>query len=368
MKAFTDSFFSVFLRYKELYKKRNKCYINYAEEYNEFVINNFWYLNYFYTELLVSIKDDSAFEKVIKNYFYFNPDICRQYLNSNDRTDVEFVRNYIKLDFEFLKKLYDDLILYHYTNFDSLGKIIEGHNLKFSNITLKSNDNTEGAYLDKYFDKYHSKFFNKVDDLKNNQDNYAFCLSSKKDDVAQWARYAGYDGACLVFSVKELFDYFSNYLIKYQGVFFITPLKYASFEKISKKDYVAELAFLNLTTEHQSLFNALRLMFKHQSFESEREYRLYFCLDKNNDNLNEIDILKKNFTDGSIMMEIAREKFTSIIPQIIFGPHSKERDRQNIIKKLKDKGFEKITCIKSDCPIKQDKKCSTVPAIDLLFE
>ena len=44
--------FSVFLRYKELYKKRNKCYINYAEEYNEFVINNFWYLNYFYTELL----------------------------------------------------------------------------------------------------------------------------------------------------------------------------------------------------------------------------------------------------------------------------------------------------------------------------
>ena len=32
--------FSVVLRYKELYKKRNNCYINYAEEYNEFVINN----------------------------------------------------------------------------------------------------------------------------------------------------------------------------------------------------------------------------------------------------------------------------------------------------------------------------------------
>ena len=266
--------FFVVLRYKELYKKRDNCYINYAEEYKEFVKNNFWYLNYFYTELFLSIEsieNAEALESVIKNYFYFNPDISCQYLNSNNSADVELVINYIKKDLELLKHLYDDLTLFHYTTIKSLEKILEGHNLKFSNLALKSNDNSEGTYLDKYSFLYHSEFLNNINDIKRNQANYAFCLSSQKDDVAQWARYAGYDGVCLAISVKKLFDYLLTYLIKSKGSFFITPLKYASFEDISKKDYVAEVAFYNLQAGFLSHFNALRLMFKHQSFESERE-------------------------------------------------------------------------------------------------
>ena len=82
---------------------------------------------------------------------------------------------------------------------------------------------------------------------------------------------------------------------------------------------------------------------------------MYFCLDKNKENLNGIDILRKEVTDDSIMMDLTKEKFESIIPQIIFGPHSKETEQQEIKKKLKEMGYEKITCIQSNCPLKEDK-------------
>gem|GEM_PF-4919373 len=366
-KTIYEFLFLLLEQYRDLFNKRNGQYKDYDEIYHNFIKLNFWYLNFLYTTFYLSIDLSSSecfkyYSSLLQIYSKCNPNLKELKLDFENQDslkdeDLKIVASVLQEDHKLIRHLYDDLYFYHYTNTTALKKILEGHNLKFSNLDKCSNDKTEGNYLDNYL---RSLFNDDLDDYKNiklQQVVYSFSLSCQADDVAQWARYANYDGVCLVFSCNLLFDYISEYLKKAKDSFFVCPLRYTKFENIQTKDMAAELSLYNLQTRSNSIYNQLRFMFKHISFESEREFRLFFCNDKKRNNISEIEIFSFS-SDGSLMMDLSKNKFSAIIPEIIFGPETREKEKKEIKNLMAKLGYTKIKCINSSCPIKinEDKK------------
>lgn len=360
-KSIYEFLFILLEQYRDLFEKKNGNYKDYDEIYKNFIKINFWYLNYLYINFYIAVdlssKDwTSNFLSILRIYSECNPklkDLNYDFENPEciKEDDLKKIDLLFRKDHRLISHLYDDLYFYHYTNVDALKKILKGHNLKFSNLDRYTNDKSEGKYLDKYLDSFLNVNIENCKEINSNQDIYSFSLSCQEDDVAQWARYAKYEGVCLVFSCKALFQYINVYLKKAKGSFFVCPLKYTKFEKIPTRDMAAEISLYNLLNIGYSSYNQLRFMFKHISFESEREYRLYFCNDKTKNFIDELEIF--SFTsDGSLMMDLGQKEFPNIITNIIFGPKTAEKDKTEIKNLLSCFDYKKIECINSCCPIR----------------
>ena len=343
-------FNDVFEQYKKLFTKTQNAYINYYEMYEDFVKSNFYYLNYVYTKLWCC-----NLQKKEKSSHLANNEIKALYSLCYPSQKKSSILNRFEEDFQIIQNLYLNRCLYHYTNSEALLSIFETHTLRFSNLS-RSNDNSEGEYLDKYFSIYHKKDMDNFAEHKETVNVFSFSLSFKADDVAQWKRYGEKedknDGVCLVFDCMKLFS-FLKFLYPALGFFFISPLKYASFDNIIKKDLIAELAWENLSKYNISMLNNLRYMFKDKSFDSEKEFRLFFCFEKKLAQFTKLyGFLNKNLGEDFLSMSIDKDIFSQIVPKIIFGPNLSDEKKEKIIKSLHDNYGNKVICLESGCPVK----------------
>lgn len=144
-----------------------------------------------------------------------------------------------------IQKLYDSIELYHYTNINSLEKIIGGQTLRFSQITTMNDYNEAKALIECnkpiiLEEARQKNCENQVNDIIHkieiySSDLYSFSLSTRGDDAAQWERYginknAG-DSLCdtckkrLKVMIKSLFGIKENNIDSPCGVCIKIPMK-----------------------------------------------------------------------------------------------------------------------------------------------
>lgn len=122
-----------------------------------------------------------------------------------------------------------------------------------------------------------NEFFDRVYKRLTNEYPYAICFSKKKDDAAQWERYADEEkGVCIVFDAKKLTSLIYYVNVRFGPVFYDYDISqheyinglvnYAQTGKFPKY-YLNEKGFVD-----NILVSAY--FHKHKSFESESEIRL----------------------------------------------------------------------------------------------
>ena len=192
---------------------------------------------------------------------------------------------------------------------------------------------------------------------------YLISFTENEDDAAQWERYGyGGEGVCIVFDKEALaliskrngiqLDYVS-YVSDYNLVPDTRLLaEYAEFGKLP----------VGIQTEKElfDFFGCHSSLYKHPSFRSENEYRMYYSSQKNNRTPSKL--IREPSHDGRI-----REFFefdwrpytqkeglnvTDVIPKVILGP--KRKVNKDILKrKLNDsKSRWNGKIVDSDCPLR----------------
>ena len=148
--------------------------------------------------------------------------------------------------------------------------------------TGSMNDRKEIAYfielLEKELAKYKRQdFFDKVYDEIPLNYKYAFCLSTEKDDAAQWERYGDSAmGVCIGFNVEE----WCKCLYKYSDIMFNRVFYNASVEN-DKYCKIVENYFkkgiIEIYSSEEELIQQLIYagnLHKHKSFKNEHEIRI----------------------------------------------------------------------------------------------
>lgn len=128
--------------------------------------------------------------------------------------------------------------LYHYTSMNTFTSMLNSRELWLSN-TGTMNDRKETIHFIEMIQKelksyQRSDFFDKIYWQIPGHYKYAFCLSTEKDDAAQWERYAdAAKGVCVVFSVEELCKCLYGYSdFMFNKVFTMRRLKKVSIAKL----------------------------------------------------------------------------------------------------------------------------------------
>ena len=182
--------------------------------------------------------------------------------------------------------------LYHYTDLSGFLGIISG-SIRLSN-SATMNDRLESKhYLDSLFAAtkclLDPSVISILEDLKEDYNTlfstptYLMSFTENEDDVAQWERYAsGGEGVCVVFDKKALEIIADRRFIQ---------LKYVSYPKDYQfipdvKDmvrYVSEGILPRGIKSEEIFINYIgcqSTLFKHPSFKSERECRMYYATNR----------------------------------------------------------------------------------------
>lgn len=358
---FYSFLFEIFGLYKSL-KNSYSDRANNTEDLNDYVKNNFWYLYCLWIHLELAFKPSFSnyLIDVLKIYLEYNPHIKKIKSNPemtfvNDTERVVKPNNDIleimKNDHRLLNHIVEETKVYHYTSVDALKSIIDSHELWFSNYSEHTNDDFEGKYLERYVENFYPDKVKVCSEIKQKQDVFGFCLSLQCDDAAQWERYGDKQkGVCLVLNLKDIGKYLFDDNAAAQGSFFMFPIKYASFSEIENRNNSAEFAVANLNDHGDFLFNRLRYTFKDKSFESEKEYRLFFCCDKKQKSIEGLSNV--TISDDYLKIEISKKYFSSVIHKVILGHSISNADLSEVKVKLDN---EKIEYTSSLCPL-IDKK------------
>ena len=262
--------------------------------------------------------------------------------------------------------------LYHYTKFPAMQNIIENRELWLCN-TQFMNDKSEMSHYIKCveeavlatdnIEKEDQERIEKVfkDQLNKIDTHLTYCLSmsKRKDDAAQWERYADNgQGVCIIFGSDKLKQVSSD-VASLQEVYYTEDAHKSKHTELFKK-YLIEKA--NETPELGSMESAFwnawvaASAYKHISFKSEKEVRLIvrenLCWKKPLE-------LKYKMENWGVReyypLKIADDncELKRIIKGIIIGP--KANATENIVKrylKSLDPIYEKIEVIKSQCPLR----------------
>lgn len=269
--------------------------------------------------------------------------------------------------------------IYHYTDFNALQGILKNKVLWLNNIFC-CNDRQEIKYYIKEIKQLISKELGNdeigiekqivLSDLYSNYINqldklpvYATCFSTNGNDAAQWDRYSKNNtGVCIEFNQENL--------IKILPIgFYLEKIKYGLEDR--DKNFVASVVdFLrnnciddNINFLKQSfvLLRESGCLYKHPSFVSESEYRLFTTHDKwvNNDftsicysflNNNLIEYCKLEI--GKICYENSIE-FQDIVTGISLGANAKT-SVEILSRYLKTLKLNKLAqnIIQTDCPLR----------------
>lgn len=320
-------------------------------------------------------------------------------------------------------------VYYHYTSLDALYEIIRTHTFRLMSLK-SSNDKKELFYKSSDFikdvakvcdsepDEAQKAFFKLMqkslfENQKAFEENlfgvkkpYALCLSSKKDNLTHWDRYANNcKGVSIGFNVSALNVHYSRMNCSAFGVCFfdigktiysqsdiedtirgVIKNSVSLYEEIHKNKTPEE--FVKIIQRNGYLWLAVvcsRIMkfAKNSSFIDEDEVRLYYNADAIKETLKLIDGIKghvndelysntrKNFLDIAKQFKIEEERFTmtrtgirsyrnlcldeiwgsGVIPEIVLGPMCVQ-DKQELRKFLNHNGLQGTKITVSNIPIR----------------
>lgn len=258
-----------------------------------------------------------------------------------------------------IQQLYDSIELHHYTNIDSLEKILNGQTLRLGQIT-KMNDYDEAKALIKFNQPIFKMFVSQNNNIT--MDNilseietytswlYSFSLSTHGDDVAQWERYGGRKdspcGVCIKIPMKKLRTRIDE--LKEQldlDMLEIIPIVYTSdyAPKNPVLNFITKIAILKTDAEmanmkDTSIYSNLALyssQVKHESFISESEIRL---------------VMRKRGEGEYYLLNVG--DFNDLISSIIIGPGA-DHIKGRVENLLKQHHLDKTVSIeKSKCSLR----------------
>ena len=267
--------------------------------------------------------------------------------------------------------------IYHYTDFDALKGIVETKELWLNNI-FNSNDSKELKIFYEYLLPKLTKQLNpndckvlpkNIDFIKSFEaflkqidfsPFYIACFSFLNDDAAQWERY-GYAAS----GVRIAFD---KELLKsiLPSNFFSGKVKY----EIKNKDIkpIVEILYEYIEDNKRGTFNSalfklrnLAAIFKHKSFQAEKEFRICVDQKKVEDKVNSV-LLKETIVANSLkeicilhldkLCEHNGVEFEKLIKNVVLGP--KAAISVGAIKRyLIAKGLKRLAnnVSSSECPL-----------------
>lgn len=233
-------------------------------------------------------------------------------------------------------------IYYHYTSVDALFNIVKNHSFRLTNLN-SSNDLKELSYDYKEFIKdieilieeekndterdilkFYLKFIN--NDIKEfkkrcskRNDIYALCLSSKKDNLTHWDRYANNcKGVCIGINMGAFKVYakrmnnmifgknlLSHGKVSYEGSIRRNRIKKQIFGYINylleEKEFNRELKVSLIkniaVAQCAAIFSSERIFTKNSSFIDEDEVRMYFQENTIKESLILLDSMKEDLPE-----------------------------------------------------------------------
>lgn len=256
--------------------------------------------------------------------------------------------------------------LYHYTSLNTFFSMIRNREIWMSSMG-SMNDKKETVYyiemLENELSGYDSKnFFEKIYTQIPLSYKYAFCLSTEKDDAAQWERYAdSARGVCLAFNVGELCKCLYGYNdIMFNRVFYNDSITDDRYLQILKNYF--ETGKIDIYSSEEELIRRLIYvgnLHKHKSFKNEFEVRITTLDNKEQHGLEfalkEIGgVVKKVLILRPDAMGISKGTcFENLIDQVIIGPRSQQNI--SILKQyILSNGLRNLTnkVTVSDCPLR----------------
>lgn len=267
-----------------------------------------------------------------------------------------------------IKKRVDDYgeYLYHYTSLNTFLSMIRSRELWLSN-TGTMNDRKEITHfiemLQRELAEYQrNDFFCKIYEQIPKQYKYAFCLSTEKDDAAQWERYADTaKGVCIVFKVEELCKCLYGYSdFMFNRVFYDESIINNDYYKLLKNYF--ETGKIQVYNSEDDLIKFLIYsgnLHKHRSFmhecevrittiDNKRQYGVDYQLKEISNVVKKVLILKPD-----IMGHKKGSSFEKLIDKVIIGP----RSQQNVAilqEYIYSNGLYELAdnVIQSQCPLR----------------
>lgn len=256
--------------------------------------------------------------------------------------------------------------LYHYTSLNTFLSMIKNREIWMSS-TGSMNDRKETTYfielLENELKAYcRQDFFEKVYAQIPLNYKYAFCLSTEKDDAAQWERYGDSAmGVCLSFNVGELYKCLYEYKdIMFNEVFYNDTVINNPYYKIVKRYF--ETSNIEIYSSEEELIRHLIYagnLHKHKSFKNEHEIRITTM-----DNKAQYGIEYKLQEIGNVVKKVCILKpdvmgnssgtcFEKLIDEVIVGPRTQQNI--NILQQyICSNGLYDLAnkVILSDCPLR----------------
>lgn len=263
--------------------------------------------------------------------------------------------------------------LYHYTNINALNGIIVNKKLWLGNLR-HMNDAKEELYFmdllkkaviatksdttDEQRERIES-IFEKVEQEITESPAFVSCFSKRKDDAAQWERYADKGaGFCIEFDTQKL-EMFIRGSLFLQTVYYCRDvMKHEGVECIvnwlKRPEYIDGFSSIEKLMEN---IKSCACSYKHPSFEQEEEVRLVLLPELAKyaegkwDYIISGGVIKKYFIlDIEEMEKKNGLSFWDTINEIYIGPKSKQ-DRKILFEYLRSKGIvvsiEEITVSES---------------------
>lgn len=256
--------------------------------------------------------------------------------------------------------------LYHYTSLNTFFGMVRTREIWMSS-TGSMNDRKETTYfielLEKELKTYcRQDFFEKVYTQIPSSYKYAFCLSTEKDDAAQWERYGDSAmGVCLSFNVSELYKCLYGYNdFMFNEVFYNDSLMDDEYLKLVKEYF--ETGNIDMYSSEEELIKQLIYagnLHKHKSFKNEHEVRITTMDNKNQYGMEYVlkeigNVIKKVCILKPDIMGISKETcFEKLIDEVIIGPRSQQNI--NILQQyIFSNGLNDLAnrVIMSDCPLR----------------
>ena len=182
-------------------------------------------------------------------------------------------------------------VVYHYTDVGALVGILKGH-MRLSNSLIMNDRKESTYYLDHLYEAALKRVSVKGEQVLNNLKNgykrlyevptYLMSFTENEDDAAQWDRYANVgEGVCIEFDKNALLTIASRRTIQFDYVNYFRD--YTNLTDVDiLVDYAEKGTFPRKISSVDKLLDYLgcrSALYKHPSFRSENEYRMYYATD-----------------------------------------------------------------------------------------
>lgn len=256
--------------------------------------------------------------------------------------------------------------LYHYTSMNAFLSMLNSRELWLSN-TGTMNDRKETVHFIEMMQKelaifQRIEFFHKIYEQIPLHYKYAFCLSTEKDDAAQWERYAdSAKGVCIAFNVEELCKCLYGYSdFMFNKVFYDETIINSKYYQIVKNYF--ETGKIDIYETEEKLVKFLLYagnLHKHNSFlhecevrittmDNKKQYGVEYELKELGNVVKKVLILKPD-----VMGHAKGTNFENLIDKVIIGPRS-QQNIKILQEYIYSKGFYRMAnnIIQSECPLR----------------